>query len=115
MDALIRSGYPYELAGLLYYVFFLTMTRGKNAARFSKRSKVLTLVASIALIGSVPLGYAAQPLAGALMLALVAIALVSTWLDRRRPEPPAGTEPPSATEPPVRKPRAGKRRRKARR
>lgn len=93
MDALIRSGYLYELAGLLYYVFFLTMTRGKNAARFSRRSKALTLVAAIALIGSVPLRYAAHPLAGVLMLVLVAIALLSTWLDRRRPEPPAGPEP----------------------
>lgn len=89
VDALIQSGYPYELAGLLYYVFFLTMTRGKNAARFSQRSKVLTLAAAIALIGSVPLHYAAQPAAVVAMLALVAVAMASTWLDRRRPEPPA--------------------------
>jgi hypothetical protein len=89
VDALIQSGYPYELAGLLYYVFFLTMTRGKNAARFSQRSKVLTLAAAIALIGSVPLHYAARPPAVVAMLALVAVAMASTWLDRRRPEPPA--------------------------
>lgn len=93
MNALIQSGYPYELAGLLYYVFFLTMTRGKHAARFSLRSKVLTLVAAIALIGSVPLRYAAQPPAGVLLLALVAVALLSAWLDRRRPAPPAALEP----------------------
>jgi hypothetical protein len=93
VDALIQSGYPYELAGLLYYVFFLTMTRGKNAARFSQRSKVLTLAAAIALIGSVPLHYAAQPPAVVAMLALVAVAMVSTWLDRRRPEPPVAPKP----------------------
>ena len=97
MDALIQSGYPYELAGLLYYVFFLMMTRGKNAARFSQRSKALTLAAAIALIGSVPLRYGAQPLAVAAMLALVAVAMWSTWLDRGRPAPP----------PPAPKPRSG--------
>ncbi len=87
MDSLIASGYPYELAGLLYYLFFLVMTRGARAARFSQRSKLLTLAAAIGLIASVPLRYAAQPLAVTLMLALVAAALVSTWLDRRRSQP----------------------------
>jgi hypothetical protein len=84
VDALIRSGYLYELAGLVYYVFFLLMTRGPRAARFSQRSKVLTLVAAIGLIASVPLRYAWQPVAVAMMLALVAVAMVSTWLDRRK-------------------------------
>lgn len=104
MDALIRSGYPYELAGLLYYLFFLAMSRGKNAARFSQRSRVLTLVAAIALIGSVPLRYAAHPLAGVLMLVLVAIALTSTWLDRGRP-----AQPPDAPERRPGRARGGKR------
>ncbi len=45
---------------------------------------MLTLVAAIGLIGSVPLRYAAQPLAVVVMLGLVAAALCSTWLDRRK-------------------------------
>ncbi len=91
VDALIATGYPYELAGLLYYGFFLAMTRGKRAARFSQRSKVLTLLAAIALIGSVPLHYAASPLGVALMLGLVVVALASTWLDRGRVQSKAQT------------------------
>ncbi len=89
MDALIAAGYPYELAGLLYYAFFLLMTRGRNAARFSQRSRVLTLLAAIGLIGAVPLRYGTQPLGVAAMLTLVAVALASTWLDRGRAQPPA--------------------------
>ena len=89
MDALIQAGYLYEFAGLLYYLFFLLMARGPNAARFSQRSRVLTLLAAIALIGSVPLHYASSPAGVAAMFALVAVSLVSSWLDRRRVQPPA--------------------------
>jgi hypothetical protein len=116
MNALIQAGYPYELAGLLYYVFFVLMTRGKAAARFSQRSRVLTLAASIALIGSVPLHYAAQPAGVALMLGLVVVAMASTWLDRGRAQPPPATaprvRPPRAKAPPGGR-RHGKRQPKA--
>ncbi len=87
MDALIRSGYPFELAGIVYFGFYLVMTRRGND-RFSQRSKAFTLIASIVLVASVPLHYGANPIGIALMLAVVALAMWSTYTDRRHP--PAG-------------------------
>ena len=85
IDYLLQTGYPFELAGFVYFLFYLAMSRKSAAARFSQRSKVFTLVASIVLVGSVPLHYGTQPLAIALMLAVVAISIWSTWNDRRTP------------------------------
>ncbi len=85
IDYLIRTGYPFELAGLVYFLFYLAMSRKGAGARFSQRSKVLTLIASMVLVGSVPLHYGTQPLAIVLMLAVVAISIWSTWNDRRTP------------------------------
>jgi hypothetical protein len=59
------------------------MSRGRNAARFSRRSQILTLLAAIALVASVPLRYAHVPLAQIVMLVLAAAALVSSIVDRR--------------------------------
>jgi hypothetical protein len=84
VDALIRSGYPFEIAGLVYFGFYLVMTRRGND-RFSQRSKAFTLIASIVLVASVPLHYGAQPLGIVLMLAVVALAMWSTYTDRRTP------------------------------
>jgi hypothetical protein len=84
IDYLIGSGYPFELAGLVYFLFYLAMSR-KGAVRFSQRSKTFTLIASIVLVGSVPFHYGAQPVGIALMLAIVAISIWSTWSDRRTP------------------------------
>lgn len=81
----IRAGYPYELAGLLYFLFYLSMSRGRAKDRFSQRSKTFTLIASIALVGSVPFHYGAEPLAVVLMLAVLAVAMWSTYADRRKP------------------------------
>ena len=42
MDALATSfttGLPYEFVGIVYYVFFVLMSRGRNVARFSPRSR----------------------------------------------------------------------------
>jgi hypothetical protein len=74
---------PYELAGLVYFLFYLAMARLRNAARFSRRSQALTLFAAIALVAAVPLHYGTQPLGIALMLLLVLVSLVSTFADRR--------------------------------
>ena len=83
MNQLIRSGYLYELAGLVYYVYFLLMSRGRNAARFSQRSKVVTLLTAIVLVASVPLHYGTLPVANAIMLLLAAASIVSAFVDQR--------------------------------
>jgi hypothetical protein len=88
MDTFVQGGYPYELAGLIYYAFFLVMSRSRNAARYSRRSRILTLVAAIVLVASVPFHYANAGAAHVIMLALAAAALVSTLADRRRPPSP---------------------------
>jgi uncharacterized membrane protein YhaH (DUF805 family) len=85
IERLLQTGYPFEVAGLIYFLFYIAMTRGRSKDRFSQRSKTFTLIASIALVGSVPFGYGAQPAAIGCMLGLVAIALWSTWSDRRTP------------------------------
>jgi hypothetical protein len=83
MDALIRSGVPFELAGLVYFAFYLVMSRQRAGGRFSQRSKILTLLASIVLVASVPLHYGANPLAIVAMFGFAAMAMLSTILDRR--------------------------------
>lgn len=84
METLIRSGVAFELAGLVYFLFYLRMSRGSAAPHFSRRSKILTLLAAIALVGSVVLHYADQLAGIVLMLALAVASLVSTWSDRLR-------------------------------
>ena len=85
MNYFITSGYPFEFAGLCYFGFYLIMTRGRRKEQFSQRSKIFTLLASIALVGSVPFHYGGEPLGIALMLAIVAVSLWSTYSDGRRP------------------------------
>lgn len=85
MDYLIKSGYPFEFAGLCYFGFYLIMTRGRGKERYSQRSKIFTLIASIVLVASVPFHYGDQPIAIVLMLAIVAVSLWSTFRDRRNP------------------------------
>lgn len=85
MDYFLKSGYPFEFAGLCYFGFYLIMTRARGKEQFSQRSKVFTLIASIVLVGSVPLHYGDKPVAIALMLAIVAVSLWSTFRDRRNP------------------------------
>ncbi|HYZ16211.1 MAG TPA: hypothetical protein VE591_07400 [Candidatus Acidoferrum sp.] len=84
MENLIRSGVPFELAGLVYFVFYLRMSRGSSAAQFSRRSKILTLLAAMVLIGSVVLHYADRVAGIVLMLAFAVASLISTWADRLR-------------------------------
>jgi hypothetical protein len=84
VETLIRTGVPFELAGLVYFLFYLRMSRGSAAAHFSRRSKILTLLAAIALVGSVVLHYADQLAGIVVMLALAIASVVSTWSDRLR-------------------------------
>ena len=80
MEPLLRSGIPYELAGLAYFIFYLAMSRG---SRFSARSKILTLLAAIVLVGAVPMQYGDKPLAVVAMIGFAALALASSIADRR--------------------------------
>jgi hypothetical protein len=82
VDILIRSGVLFELVGLCYFLFYLSMSRPAVAARFSRRSRVLTLLAAMALFGSVVGHYAQAPLGIVAMFALAVAALVSTFVDR---------------------------------
>jgi hypothetical protein len=84
-DYLVQSGYPFEVVGLIMFLFYLAMSRRAAAGRFSQRSRTFTLLASIVLVGSVLFHYGGQPVAMLLMLALVALALWSAWSDRRAP------------------------------
>ena len=81
LNALIVAGYPFELAGLAYYLFFIMMNRGANAARYTRRSRLLVVLAAIAMVGCVPFHYALLPLGVVVMFALAVAALLSTLAD----------------------------------
>ena len=81
MDAIVAAGYPYEFAGLLYYVFFLVMGRPRFAGLYSLRTRVITLLAAIAMVACVPLHYATSVIGVVGMLALGVVALGSATLD----------------------------------
>jgi hypothetical protein len=81
LNALLGSGYPYELVGIVYYVFFLMMGRKRYAAGYSNRSRYLVLLAAIVLVGCVPFHYAESAAGIVAMLASAAIALASTLMD----------------------------------
>jgi hypothetical protein len=87
VSGLLALGVPYELAGLVFFVLYLAMSRPRAAGRFSRRSQVLVLLAAIALVAGVPLHYGARPGAMAFVLLLVLISLVSTVVDARRRPP----------------------------
>lgn len=81
MDSILESGYLYEFAGLMYYVFFLLMGRKSNAGKYSLRSRVLTLLAAIVLVGCVPLHYATSGAGIIGMFAIAIVAMASTLVD----------------------------------
>jgi uncharacterized membrane protein len=81
VSALVVAGYPYELAGICYYVLFLLMNRKANAGRYSLRSRLLVICAAVVMVGCVPFHYAAVPLAVTVMLVLAILALLSTFAD----------------------------------
>ena len=82
MNRIIAAGYPYEIAGLVFYVFFLAMQR-KGGQRYSQRTRVFTIVAAIGLVGVVPFHYAANTFAVEALLLLGLAAVVSAFFDRR--------------------------------
>jgi hypothetical protein len=83
VNAVFEAGYPYELAGLVFYVFFLYMVRKRNSLRYSQRTRVLTIAAAIGLVGTVPLHYARNGAAVAIALLLGFVALASAFIDAR--------------------------------
>jgi predicted lipid-binding transport protein (Tim44 family) len=84
VNAVIAAGYPYELAGILYYVLFLMMSRKANAARYSLHSRVLAVLAAIVMVGCVPFHYATAFAGVVAMLGLAVLALLSSAVDAIR-------------------------------
>jgi hypothetical protein len=78
------QGVPYEIVGLCYYLMFMYMGSRRSKGRFSPRSRVLTLVAAIAMVGSVPFGYAGNAVGVMVMFALAAASLASSVFDTQR-------------------------------
>lgn len=87
MTALIQSGYLYELAGLLGFIVYLRMASPRMRGRFSRRTLALMLLASIGLVGTVPLHYAAVPAAIIVVDVLVLAAFASSFVDQRARRP----------------------------
>jgi uncharacterized membrane protein len=92
VNAVVAAGYPYELAGILYYVLFVLMSRKRYAGRYTKRSRILVILAGIVMIGCVPFHYATSLLGFVAMIGLAIVALLSTFIDalaaRRRESRP---------------------------
>ncbi|GAC1418818.1 MAG: hypothetical protein NVSMB5_10470 [Candidatus Velthaea sp.] len=84
MNAILEAGYLYEFAGLVFYVFFLIMTRRANVAKYSARSRVLTIAAAIVLVGSALFHYATNSAGVTVMLVLALASLGSAFEDVRR-------------------------------
>jgi hypothetical protein len=104
MDNVILAGYPYEFVGILYFVFYLLMGRKRYEGVYTLRSRILTLLAAIAMVGCVPFHYAAQQLGIVGMFAMAIIAMISTVRDtatarkrielaRKAATPPAKAKP----------------------
>ncbi len=83
MTSIIDAGYPYEIAGLIFYVFFLAMVRRRSAGRYTQRTRVLTIVAAIGLVGVVPLHAARNAAAIAIVTLLGLASLGSAFADAR--------------------------------
>jgi hypothetical protein len=81
VNAVVAAGYPYELAGILYYLLFVIMSRKRFAANYTNRSRILVMLAAIAMVGCVPFHYATVLLGVTAMLGLAILALVSTFAD----------------------------------
>ena len=77
----LLAGYPYELAGILYYVLFLLMSRKRAAGRYTRRSRLLVVLAAIVMVGCVPFHYANSLFGVTAMFALAFLALASTLVD----------------------------------
>lgn len=78
------TAYLYEFVGFAYYVMFVMMGGRRFRDRFTARSRALTLLAAIVLVGNVPGHYGNAPLGVAMMFAFAVAALVSSAIDARR-------------------------------
>ncbi len=85
MKAILESGYLYEIAGLIYYVFFLAMVRRRGGVRYAQRTRVLTICAAIGLVGVVPFHYAANITVMTVVVLIALAALASAFVDARTP------------------------------
>ncbi len=81
MDNVILAGTPYEFVGFLYFVFFLLMGRKRYEGVYTLRSRVLTLLAAIVMVGCVPFHYAQEQTGIILMFAIAIISMISTVRD----------------------------------
>ena len=70
MDNVILAGTPYEFVGFLYFVFFLLMGRKRYEGVYTLRSRVLTLLAAMAMVGCVPFHYASDQTGIIIMFAI---------------------------------------------
>jgi hypothetical protein len=62
-------------------VFFVLMSRKRYAATYSKRSRILVVLAAIVMVGCVPFHYADDLFGVTAMFALAFLALASTLAD----------------------------------
>lgn len=81
MDNVILAGTPYEFVGFLYFVFFLLMGRKRYEGVYTLRSRVLTLLAAMVMVGCVPFHYAQEPTGIIIMFAIAIISMISTVRD----------------------------------
>jgi hypothetical protein len=81
MDTVILAGYPYEFVGLLYFAFFLLMGRKRYDGVYTLRSRILTLLAAMVMVGCVPFHYAASPTGILAMFTVAIISMISTVRD----------------------------------
>jgi hypothetical protein len=97
VDNVILAGTPYEFVGFLYFVFFLLMGRKRYDGVFTLRSRVLTLLAAMVMVGCVPFHYAQEQTGIIVMFAVAIISMISTVrdtatarkrLDLLKPPPP---------------------------
>ena len=85
MIAWFRAGFVLELVGLAYFLMYLTLMRGSRGERFSRRTKVLTLLAALAMVSGGAFANGDIPVFTIVLCAvLVMTAIVSTLADRGR-------------------------------
>ncbi len=83
MNAVLEAGYGYELAGVVFYVFFLAMLRKRAGFQYAQHTRVLTIITAIALVGVVPFHYGHNPTAIGCVLLLGLASLASAFIDAR--------------------------------
>jgi len=82
--ALFDAGYLYEIAGLVYYLVFLAMTRKGTVSRYSQLTRILTMGTAIALVLVGLLHSASNPIVIGAIIALAIGSLVSSLVDQRK-------------------------------